>query len=263
MNRLKALAYEIRRRVMTVTVDTQGPFVFECAGRCPCCDREAEFRAKYDWFRDHLLCSNCRSIPRERALMLTVERWYPQWRDLRIHESSPGYRGASVKLRNGCRDYVGTHFSPGVPLGEMIPGTEWACEDLERQTFADESFDLVISQDVFEHVLDPAAAFREVARTLRPGGAHIFTTPLVNKHRPSEVWAERGPDGEIVYHHEPEYHGNPIDSKGSLVTMHWGYDITEHIHRACGLPTTIVQIDDLSHGIRAEFIEVCVTRKPG
>ena len=25
---------------------------------------------------------------------------------------------------------------------------------------------------------DPAAAFREIARTLRPGGAHVFTTPL-------------------------------------------------------------------------------------
>lgn len=247
---------------MTTDADTAGPFFLECEGTCPCCDRQTVFRSRYDWLRDHLLCEHCQCIPRERAIMLVIERWYPAWRDLRIHESSPGGRGASIKLGRQARDYTGTHFHPAVALGQTIPGTPWTCEDLERQTFPDESFDLVISQDVFEHILDPAAAFREVARTLRPGGAHIFTTPLVNKHQPSQVWADRGPDGAIVYHHEPEYHGNPIDAKGSLVTMHWGYNITEHIHAACGLPTTIVQIDDLSHGIRAEYIEVCITRKP-
>ncbi|MCA9299430.1 MAG: class I SAM-dependent methyltransferase [Phycisphaerales bacterium] len=238
------------------------PFVFECAGACPCCDRDVSFRARYDWFRDHLLCSSCGSIPRERALMLTLKRWYPDWPTLAIHESSPGYRGASVRLARDCARYTGTHFAPGVPPGAPVPGTAWTCQDLERQTFPDASFDLVITQDVFEHVLDPASAFREIARTLRPGGAHVFTTPLVNKHKPSQVWASRADDGSVVHHHEPEYHGNPIDKKGSLVTMHWGYDIAEHVHAACGLSTTLVHIDDLSHGVRAEYIEVCVTRKP-
>jgi len=41
----------------------------------------------------------------------------------------------------------------------------------------DESFDLVITLDVFEHVLRPAKAFAEIARTLKPGGAHIYTVP--------------------------------------------------------------------------------------
>jgi hypothetical protein len=35
-------------------------------------------------------------------------------------------------------------------------------EDLEALTFPDESFDLVITQDVFEHVLRPAKAFAEI-----------------------------------------------------------------------------------------------------
>ncbi|MFN0160436.1 MAG: hypothetical protein ACKVQQ_04350, partial [Burkholderiales bacterium] len=49
---------------------------------------------------------------------------------------------------------------------------------------------------------------------------------------------------------------------GSLVTVDWGFDICEHIFRACGLFTHVVQIDDLSRGIRAEYIEVLVTVKP-
>lgn len=194
--------------------------------------------------------------------MSVIESWYPNWRELRVHESSPGVRGASVKLQRLCPEYLGTHYRDGVPGRNRIPGTRWRCENLENQNITDESFDLVITQDVMEHVLDPSAAFREIARTLRPGGAHIFTTPLVNKERPSEVWAQRRADGSIEHLHEPEVHGNPIDADGSLVTMHWGYDIVEHIHRACGLFTTLIYFDDLSRGIRAEYIEVCVTRKP-
>jgi 2-polyprenyl-3-methyl-5-hydroxy-6-metoxy-1,4-benzoquinol methylase len=44
-------------------------------------------------------------------------------------------------------------------------------------TFADGTFDLIITQDVFEHVMQPAETFREIARVLKPGGAHIFTMP--------------------------------------------------------------------------------------
>jgi hypothetical protein len=37
--------------------------------------------------------------------------------------------------------------------------------------------------------------------------------------------------------------------------MDWGYDICEFIFKASGLYTTIVCIDDISRGIRAELIE--------
>ena len=50
-------------------------------------------------------------------------------------------------------------------------------ENLEALTFPDESFDLIIPQDVFEHVLRPAKAFAEIARTLKPGGVHVYTVP--------------------------------------------------------------------------------------
>jgi hypothetical protein len=44
--------------------------------------------------------------------------------------------------------------------------------------------------------------------------------------------------------------------------MHWGYDITKHIFDACGLFTDVIYLDSLDWGIRAEYIEVLVTRKP-
>jgi len=43
--------------------------------------------------------------------------------------------------------------------------------------------------------------------------------------------------------------------------MDWGYDIADYIFRTSGLFSTIVMIDDVSAGIRAEYIEVLVSRK--
>lgn len=45
--------------------------------------------------------------------------------------------------------------------------------------FADASFDTLFSCSVLEHTVDPAAALREMARLLRPGGALILSVPFI------------------------------------------------------------------------------------
>ncbi len=229
-------------------------------GYCYCCEQHVTFSSTDDWLRDHYKCSSCGSIPRERALAYCIEMFLPGWRDSRIHESSPGPRGASEKLRKQARSYIGTQYFLDVAPGEMRDGIR--CEDLESLTFDDETFDLHVSQEVMEHVFDPARAFREIARTLRPGGLHIFTVPLVYKSKPSEVCARRRGDGTVEHLITPEYHGNPISDEGSLVTMRWGYDICDFIHESSKLFTKMVIIDALEWGIRGEYIEVLVSQKP-
>ncbi len=68
-------------------------------------------------------------------------------------------------------------------------------------------------------------------------------------------------NGEVVHLAEPEYHGNPIDSSGSLVTVHYGDDICEIIWKETGCPTTNYVIREEKTGTIAEFMDVFVTRK--
>ena len=242
-------------------IDTLLPnnFYFSHQGYCPCCDKEVLFKATHSWLRDYFLCTNCGSIPRERALMLVIDKYYPNWHTLHIHESSPSNRGVSLKLTNKAANYTASQYYPHHPFGTLINGFQ--NQDLEQQTFADASFDLVITQDVMEHTYNPEKAFAEIARTLKKGGAHIFTVPIINKFQPTEIWATKGQDSNPIFLKNPEWHGNPVDAKGSPVTMHWGFDITNFIKEKSGLDTTIIYIDDLYFGIRAEFIEVLVSTK--
>ena len=109
--------------------------------------------------------------------MYCIEKFYPEWKQLSIHETLPANRGASLKLKNNCPNYQTSQYFPEFPLGETH-SSGWRNEDLENQTFADETFDLVISQDVMKHIFNPEKAFSEISRTLKPGGAHIFTVPI-------------------------------------------------------------------------------------
>jgi SAM-dependent methyltransferase len=131
---------------------------------------------------------------------------------------------------------------------------------LEKQTFPDACFDLVVTGDVFEHVLDPAPAFSEIARTLRPGGAHVFTVPWY-WWKQTLVRARRNDDGTTMYLEAPEYHGNPIDEGGSLVVTEWGPDLCDFIFRASGLTTSAILIRDMKLGLAGEFCEVFISAK--
>ena len=225
-------------------------------GWCPICETRTLFVWTGDFLREYYRCVRCFSIPRWRAVIHVLGVQFPRWRDLSIHESSPA-GAASTKIQAGCKAYLPTHFWPDVSPGESKYGIR--CEDLERQTSPDESFDLVVTQDVFEHVLQPAKAFAEVARTLKPGGAHLFTVPTY-PGRQSVVRAEPGPEG--IRHLLPEvYHGNPISDEGSLVVTDWGDDLVDYVYEHSGLTTTVNLVRDRRLGLDGTMLEVFVSRK--
>jgi SAM-dependent methyltransferase len=226
-------------------------------GYCPICEKKVLFAKTGPWLRDEYKCLSCHSIPRNRALLRVLHQHFPSWRDLRVHESSPA-GPSSGKLRRECKNLIASQYFPDVPRGEVRDGQR--SEDLESLTFPDESFDLVITQDVFEHILRPAAAFAEIARTLKPGGAHVYTVPYYRgKKTVVRAWANA--DGRIEHLLEPDYHGNPIDPMGSLVITEWGDEICDFIFRTSGLTTTIFNFYDPQFGLEGEFLDVFISRK--
>lgn len=247
------------RPVAAEPAPTQPPAFLSSSGVCPVCGQTTEFVSPEPWLRDHFICTNCGSIPRERALMVVLDQLHPDWAELAIHESSPSNRGASARIASDCTGYSTSYYFPGVEPGSAAHGSR--CENLEALTYSDETFDLVITQDVLEHVFHPDRVFSEIARVLKPGGSHIFTVPITRYREPS-LRRARLTDGVVEHLLPAQFHGNPIDDSGALVTIDWGWDICEHIHAASGLFTHVFQIDDLSRGIRAAHLEVFATMKP-
>ena len=232
---------------------------FEFEGWCPVCRQETVFRSDIDWFRDFLLCDHCKSIPRERAFAWALDTFVPNWRELILHESSPVDRSISGIMMRQAPHYIGTHYFTDVPLGKVFNG--FRCENLENLTFADSSVDLHCHLDVLEHVNNPESCFKEMDRTLKPGGKLIFTTPIYEGKVKTERRARYKDDG-IEFLAEPEYHGNPIDQSGALVTFHYGSDFADLIQDwVPNFGVNMVTLNDTRMGVIGKFREVFVVTK--
>ncbi|MCY1394934.1 Methyltransferase domain protein [compost metagenome] len=234
----------------------------ELTGYCPICASPTVFIAHSDWYRDSLTCPTCPggSVPRERAVALMLEELRPNWRELKIHECSPSPTGISQKLSRECRQYTPTQYFPNEPTGKTV--RQFRNENLQSQTFDDETFDIFISLDVFEHLNDPKAALKEIARTLKKDGLFIMTFPI-RKHLTAPISPRviTHEDGSLTHLCEPEIHGNPVSNEGSLVTFDYGYDIHNLFSEWGGLDIRVSRFSDRRHGIIGEYTEVLVGRR--
>lgn len=112
------------------------------------------------------------------------------------------------------------------------------CEDVQRLTYADASFDLVTHTEVLEHVPDDARAFAELHRVLRPGGTMLFTVPLYGGY--PTVERARLRDGAVEHLLEPAYHIDPLHGAGILAFRDYGLDIVERLRAAGFAEASIV-----------------------
>ena len=190
-----------------------------------------------------------------------LERRFPGWRGLAIHESSPADRGISAKLAREAPGYVASQFFPGEALGATVRG--FRNENLEALSFPDAAFDLTVTLDVMEHVNQPDAVLREIAPH-----AEARRAPTSSPCRPTRARSRASagpttaPDGGVDHIAEPEYHGNPVSDAGSLVTFHYGYDFAELISAWSGLDVEVARFHDHRHGVIGDFTEVYVATRP-
>jgi SAM-dependent methyltransferase len=232
------------------------------AGTCGVCGHTGEYVRSDAPTRENFQCGVCRASLRYRqqagALAATCGRPGIPFKQLvdegtlngaQIYE--PGIIGPFRQFLGGLPGYVSSYYWPDIEPGQEHDGVR--CEDLRSLTFGDESFDLVISSDILEHVRGPLDAFAEIFRVLRAGGHHVFTVPL--------FWPLPGTSTTRVDYSGPEdrflmppvYHGCPTDPAGALVYTDFGMDLPEQL-RQIGFDTVT------HHGYRNAI--TFVSRKP-
>ncbi|MCI2105457.1 MAG: class I SAM-dependent methyltransferase [Intestinimonas sp.] len=129
-----------------------------------------------------------------------------------LNASSYGGVHRALKTLPGYRF---SEFFPDVPSGKFSTSGV-LCVDLCQIPFPDESLDVVITEDVFEHLENPDAAFQEIKRVLKSGGIHIFTVPI---REGGHTMNRTGMS--------PVYHDAPEGTGGALVWNDFSYDLVE------------------------------------
>lgn len=204
-------------------------------GVCSICGTAGRFCRKQRAIRESYNCPGCNGSLRYQAQAQAILSWLglgaeslvqagqdPELTRLRVFE--PGIAGPFRRILAGCRKYEQSYFWPDVTTGQLRDGVR--CEDLHSLSYGDESFDLVISSDIFEHVRHPEQAFSETCRVLAPGGAHIFTVPAQEPLREKTISRVDVSGEEDVYILPPHYHGSPT-GEPSLVYNDFGRDLLD------------------------------------
>lgn len=217
-------------------------------GYCRVCEREADFLVDRQggaaevqgiWlpnWRERLVCPHCRLNNWQRQLAFVARNAAKHHLDRRpdvyLMEQVPSiYHWMTTSVAHA--QCTGSEYAGGdVESGKIINGVRR--EDVERLSFAEKSFDLIISNDVLEHVANPRKVLEEVCRVLRPRGELLMTVPfhlnMENSVRRAELM-----NGKLEHMLPPVYHGSPESDDGSLVFTDFGWDLLQEI-RDAGFP---------------------------
>jgi len=211
-------------------------------GFCEVCGRPAAFAL--DWrfadgstpnFREHLICPHCGLNSRQRFVAAwikqEIKKQPPSLRHIYLYEQvTPFYRAIRRYLiGSGCQVTGSEYLGFEKKSGDVVNSIRH--EDALALSFSDESLDLVVSNDVLEHVPDFRLALAEAYRVLAPGGRMLFSIPFYAQEehtRPRAVLE----GGNLRHLLSEQYHGNPVSEIGSLVFHDFGWDILAHCRTA-------------------------------
>jgi 2-polyprenyl-3-methyl-5-hydroxy-6-metoxy-1,4-benzoquinol methylase len=101
----------------------------------------------------------------------------------RVLEVGCGHGGFLALLAWAGYDAIGTEMSPWVvDFARRNFGVDVFAGPVETQPFAPSSFDVIVLNDVIEHLSDPVATMRHCAHLLRPDGFFVIQTPEYKEH---------------------------------------------------------------------------------
>jgi len=188
-------------------------------------------------------------IPTKRFCLTELRK-----RDLSVYNTDSYSPIHHALMKLSLKQYVSSEFLPGVlTSGTIVNGVRH--EDLQVTSFKDNSFDIVISTEVFEHIPHPYKAFKEVYRILKPGGAHVFTVPYaanskrdVNMSFISDEGKVMNGPGEPPDLIPPHYHGDSLRKEGIIVFTIFTPEMLKKLC-AIGFNVETTMIQNAAYGI--------------
>ena len=219
---------------------------YDLVGWCEVCEGRTAFHVDTMWgmqtrgggfwepnWRERCLCACCQLNTRQRVIAARVRDHVrsiaSQPIDVYLTEQvTPIFHWLTHSVPQAR--WVGSEYLGPTAVGGIVNEAGIRHEDVERLSFGKDSFDLVVSNDVLEHVDDPEKALSEILRVLRPGGVLLLTVPFHTNLQENQQRAKITANGLV--HHLPEvYHGNPVSEDGSLVFTDFGWEFLDQMKR--------------------------------
>ncbi len=227
--------------------------------RCPVCGRVALMHGIGENVRETCFCGSCGSTNRKRQIgyvvsatvNAAVEKKIRSIRDLCGLEDLAIFNteaeGAIHEILKGMPGYVcSEYFGPQYKSGEFVNGI--MNQDLTNLSFDDESIDLILSSDVFEHIPHPYRGHAEIYRVLKRGGRHVFTVPFSTVAHLDQEIARLDAAGNPVFFDKEMYHGDPVREAGVPVFRVFGLEMIVNM-AWLGFRTHYYILNKMSHGI--------------
>jgi SAM-dependent methyltransferase len=225
-------------------------------GRCNICGKYTIFLNITDKYsaRETMNCIFCRSSSRRRHVALIILKQSNNFRikTLKLFGKNTNFDiyntddNIYAKYFKNKSNYVSSIYSDDYKIGTEIKNN-FFCQNIENLTFSNESFDIVITEDVLEHIRNYRKAFEEIYRVLKNGGVHIFTIPFMFD-RETIIRIDSSTDEDINIL-PPEYHGD--EKRGKIIAYRtFGYDLYKLLVKI-GFNTTVhlCTLDDSNYGI--------------
>jgi len=204
---------------------------FDIVGYCLVCAKSSDFKITWSHscgtipnYREHLLCQHCYLRNRQRFLIHYTDRLLTDTSKIYLYEETTQFYKEFIKRNSGITVIGSEYLGEGIKSGTLINNIRH--EDALKTSFQNDSFDLIISNDVFEHVADIENVIIEAYRILKLNGRVLFSIPFhVSEYETCQ--RARIENNEIIHLKPPQYHVNPVDEKGSLVFYDFGWDLLD------------------------------------